>query len=413
MKKKVESSFFSNHKKAFVLGSILIIVIVAAILIFVNNQKVSQGDSNFAQDSKYTENFDDTQTSSVGGGSSYSSGSSGSGGTSSGGSSGESSTTSSSNTSEGNTSSSSVILEDTEFPYIVSLENNKIIDLNYRGMPYSLKVWWDYDDDPERIILQGIKSLLTSRGRAIPKVYHEYGEDSSEYLEVGKINFFDTDDNGLGDLKIRVLFSPNYADPMSSFRIKIYDVTNVEICSDGIDNDGNGLIDCQEPDCNGALGLIELPADPSIDSLRLCELGREMSCEGGFDNDGDGLVDVDELDCLGFSCGLVDGVWSYVIWSNLPEELAAASSYPARRGCCPSYSCVNLDGDCIEYDTYYETASGNSYYICGDGNNWDRCGPTSAGTEVNKHPGDLSDGGSFICIRIPATQPVYGWSFAG
>jgi hypothetical protein len=52
-------------------------------------------------------------------------------------------------------------------------------------------------------------------------------------------------------------------------------------CSDGNDNDCDGLIDAEDPDC-----------EPS------CVLGDEI-CEDGCDNDGDGFIDADDSDCAG------------------------------------------------------------------------------------------------------------------
>jgi hypothetical protein len=58
----------------------------------------------------------------------------------------------------------------------------------------------------------------------------------------------------------------------------------VEDCADGRDNDGDRVIDCSDPDCN----------DPVCDEL----------CSDGRDNDADGAVDCDDPDCDGF-CGEV------------------------------------------------------------------------------------------------------------
>lgn len=52
-------------------------------------------------------------------------------------------------------------------------------------------------------------------------------------------------------------------------------------CSDGTDDDGDGLIDCDDPDCAGAEACIE------------------QDCTDGSDDDGDGLTDCDDPDCLG------------------------------------------------------------------------------------------------------------------
>jgi hypothetical protein len=52
----------------------------------------------------------------------------------------------------------------------------------------------------------------------------------------------------------------------------------VEICVDGIDNDGDDLTDCADPECAG-----------------MCP----EQCDDGYDNDGDGQVDCADLDCMG------------------------------------------------------------------------------------------------------------------
>jgi subtilisin-like proprotein convertase family protein len=53
-------------------------------------------------------------------------------------------------------------------------------------------------------------------------------------------------------------------------------------CADGVDNDFDGLVDCQDADCNGVSG---------------CELATELTCNDAFDNDGDGNVDCLDVDC--------------------------------------------------------------------------------------------------------------------
>jgi hypothetical protein len=66
-------------------------------------------------------------------------------------------------------------------------------------------------------------------------------------------------------------------------------------CADGRDNDGDGLADRNDPDCHS-------DADTS-------EAGRERlddPCSDGADNDGDGLVDADDPDCPADTCR--DGV---------------------------------------------------------------------------------------------------------
>ena len=54
-------------------------------------------------------------------------------------------------------------------------------------------------------------------------------------------------------------------------------------CDNKIDDDKDGgLIDCKDPDCNG------------IDS---CEFNKELTCNDGIDNDGDRLTDCLDIDC--------------------------------------------------------------------------------------------------------------------
>ncbi len=65
--------------------------------------------------------------------------------------------------------------------------------------------------------------------------------------------------------------------------------TPAEICTDGIDNDMDGKIDCSDSDCS---------ADP------VCPAPVSEICTDGIDNDQDGKTDCADSDCLGISgCG--------------------------------------------------------------------------------------------------------------
>ena len=83
-------------------------------------------------------------------------------------------------------------------------------------------------------------------------------------------------------------------------------------CADGIDNDGNGLIDAADPGCRGVTP--ETPAagncndgvdndgDGLVDTLDPgCQFGQENlaagNCTDGIDNDGDGLIDGADPGC--------------------------------------------------------------------------------------------------------------------
>jgi hypothetical protein len=67
-------------------------------------------------------------------------------------------------------------------------------------------------------------------------------------------------------------------------------------CSDGIDNDGDGLTDCADPDC----------ADQFCGIGCQCHAGvaMELMCNDGVDNDRDGKTDCDDPDCAGMACGM-------------------------------------------------------------------------------------------------------------
>ncbi len=85
-----------------------------------------------------------------------------------------------------------------------------------------------------------------------------------------------------------------------------------EICDDGIDNDGDGFVDCDDFDCGG---------DPACPDSEICDDGIDNDgngftdcedfactgdpacpgeiCDDGVDNDGDGFIDCDDFDCGG------------------------------------------------------------------------------------------------------------------
>jgi len=63
-----------------------------------------------------------------------------------------------------------------------------------------------------------------------------------------------------------------------------------EDCGNGIDDDSDGFIDCQDAYCDG------VQPDASRGGI-FCEYGRERNCSDSFDNDGDGLENCEDDDC--------------------------------------------------------------------------------------------------------------------
>jgi len=57
-------------------------------------------------------------------------------------------------------------------------------------------------------------------------------------------------------------------------------------CSDGLDNDGDGLVDLNDPGCENAQDNDETNVPPP-----------QYQCNDGVDNDGDGLIDLDDPGC--------------------------------------------------------------------------------------------------------------------
>ena len=55
-----------------------------------------------------------------------------------------------------------------------------------------------------------------------------------------------------------------------------------EICGNGLDDDGDSFVDCEDADC--------LLSDPSCD--------ESLNCNDGIDNDADDLVDCEDSDCF-------------------------------------------------------------------------------------------------------------------
>jgi len=182
-----------------------------------------------------------------------------------------------------------------------------------------------------------------------------------------------------------------------------------EICDDGIDNNGNGLIDCFDAECAGTTTCTEDVCDDGTDndhdSLVDCDDRDcaeadncyESSCTDTVDNDGDGDVDCDDIDCLlGGECaggaGLVgdpcdnledceSGQCFYEWGSGWPEGYCLVLTYdedcstlvcPAGSMCVSfgffgPYGCLEectVDGDCRTNYQCYDTDDDTTGDIC-------------------------------------------------
>ena len=88
-----------------------------------------------------------------------------------------------------------------------------------------------------------------------------------------------------------------------------------EICDNGTDDDGDGLVDCADPNCDGFTGGTCDTGNTGICSAgtttcrqlqEFCDQSEQagsegpftsMTCDDGLDNDCDGLTDANDLDC--------------------------------------------------------------------------------------------------------------------
>lgn len=105
----------------------------------------------------------------------------------------------------------------------------------------------------------------------------------------------------------------NYVDPANPGCVSLPEAETA--CFDGIDDDGDGLTDCEDPDCDSAFGGAcdtGMPGACAVGSL-MCQAGNEAcspdqlpvlegpfddpTCSDGVDGDCDGLTDGEDPSC--------------------------------------------------------------------------------------------------------------------
>ena len=138
---------------------------------------------------------------------------------------------------------------------------------------------------------------------------------------------------------------------------------NVEFdCTDGVDDDGDGLVDCADPDC---------AADPACSGDDDTSSGPQEDCINGVDDDEDGDVDCADPDCAcDLNCGGtgtesevgsddlgcaddIDGDCDGLIdckdhdceGHTLCPDQPGSEGYPP---CCDTMTCPNNDVDCLD-----------------------------------------------------------------
>lgn len=120
-------------------------------------------------------------------------------------------------------------------------------------------------------------------------------------------------------------------------------------CGDGVDEDQDGVTDCGDPDCASAplcgndTGTPD-SGDTGGDTQDTAPPGPETDCDDGRDDDGDGKVDCDDTDCDGASACVVE-CWD----DDLGEALGASVASGAGSGDDGEGSC----GGSNSVDTFF------------------------------------------------------------
>jgi hypothetical protein len=292
--------------------------------------------------------------------------------------------------------------DDSSFPLIESVTNGGWIEFCYDEVDYILAIEWEEGQ-------VRIDSHLEHVGEVFEPIDYEFGEDDDGRLMHGRVNKYDIDEDGSADLFMKPLyFDPETGDmtfDLVNLNILIH-TEGIENCLEEDDEDDDGLMACEEPECNMVYGFYGPERE---DDLTFCTYGRELLCEDNFDNDGNG--EVDELDggCVGLACS--EGgylTWTYLYGEDQSEPPPFIREGFRRIGCCEEDQCVEIDGSCIDYDDEYTTFGEDRHYICGDRNLLDRCG--APGTEgVNKEVNDWSDGEQYVCQKD--ADSTFYWKF--
>tara|TARA_Y100000310_G_scaffold327251_1_gene393300 strand:- start:4304 stop:6856 length:2553 start_codon:yes stop_codon:yes gene_type:complete len=89
---------------------------------------------------------------------------------------------------------------------------------------------------------------------------------------------------------------PDFASSQINFNIQNVITTLVTACADYIDNDGDGLIDLNDPGCDNSEDNNEFN-EPTEAPPPPPEPETTTQCSDGFDNDGDGYTDLVDFDC--------------------------------------------------------------------------------------------------------------------
>ena len=99
--------------------------------------------------------------------------------------------------------------------------------------------------------------------------------------------------------------------------------SDIEICDDGLDNDGDGAVDAADDECEAPAEICDNGADDDGDGAADCADADcvaepacnpeddDTECADGIDNDGDDLVDCDDDGCAASTPCSPSELWSF------------------------------------------------------------------------------------------------------
>lgn len=129
-------------------------------------------------------------------------------------------------------------------------------------------------------------------------------------------------------------------------------------CSDGVDNDGDGLTDAQDPQCFG-------PFDAEAAGFA----GRTSTaiCQDGIDNDEDGLIDREDPDCFSSDAVEETSVGASVVASScndgVDNDNDGLTDYPADPDCFGPYGKTEIALDPVGFDAIDIDELGQFIYL--------------------------------------------------
>ncbi|MBN2717643.1 MAG: hypothetical protein JXX14_17460, partial [Deltaproteobacteria bacterium] len=134
-----------------------------------------------------------------------------------------------------------------------------------------------------KMVFAGIVALLLAVLPAIPVLAQDSnGDDSAQEKAVADASGVTASDSGDG------------------VRVELAAENTLAVCTDKADNDKDSFVDCDDQDCSIFAACVAAPAEKPAastaqDTVQIFERGN--MCKDGIDNDGNGLIDCHDVPC--------------------------------------------------------------------------------------------------------------------